>query len=986
MSEEKKETLQDELENLAETFQTEYDKTAAEEEAAAEPVFDQPEPADEVLTEEKEVKKVPKKKGSILSNLVTFVLLIALLLVTAGVSFYASAFTEIDSYIYNMKCAESAENTADKISFYTEALNLLQDETAGKEKVSSLYRGLMQKANEQITVCTADTEGYAAAMSYMHENLTEDEIAAPKTAEFKAFLKIAGVFENLADDCVEKVTAVIGDGVAEVDYATLATSYTTNETLAADIEKILTSVGEAVTAEKNADIATACEAYAAANEVFAEYSTTSRILIEKYAVCLAQTEGYAAALKYVNENIDAEDETAPLTTEFADFAGIEDILAKLADSIYDEVKPLVGTDVNAPANFDELVAALNAPAYVEAEIAGLYADTANGFAKINAGSYATAVEAFTAVADSFTSYGTESKALNECVVIATAYANGYAAALAAAEEITAEDYEAATEEFAAFLAAGDVFETLDETQYAAVAAAVADITDAQNTVIDLSALVDNLDIPACLRADAQVLLTDIARGVISENADKKAEALAYYKTTDEAFKAIGATATLVLEKMAVLTYETEDLHAAYTFVHSNETALASDADAAITEEFATLLTTLSNAFSPELVAAFITNAQAALVEAGYGDIDVAAVVEESGIDSSVADFYEAYYTPLAGALKAENDKNLTLAIAEYKALAELLKADNVILPEALLNNIISTAFISGDLAVAVEYSNEIASADDITDEEFKAVYEKVKQCDAAMQSAYEVFYEAYYASYYGSVPARNELTEKFEALLTEDSTNYDRAFNLYYRFICEMYFFAEEADSKEQQSKLLAEISELIPDMIFYYGYEVLNSHFENKEYEQAKELVNKMLAINAYDDTALAALAQISRIEGDLTTALEYAKKGIASKNEQYNSELEYIILCMLNNTFTDAYDSVVAIYDKGLSSMQECELIAVYAALFTDATEEQKTKLSEIVTYIENDLYGSYSYTYTENAKALIDGTKTLNDVFMSEPYGLF
>ena len=70
----------------------------------------------------------------------------------------------------------------------------------------------------------------------------------------------------------------------------------------------------------------------------------------------------------------------------------------------------------------------------------------------------------------------------------------------------------------------------------------------------------------------------------------------------------------------------------------------------------------------------------------------------------------------------------------------------------------------------------------------------------------------------------------------------------------------------------------------------------------------------------------------------------------------------------------------------MYECETIAVYNALYTDATDEQKTKLAEIIAYIENDLYGAYGYSYSENTTAIINDTKTVADVFLAEPYDLW
>ena len=51
-----------------------------------------------------------------------------------------------------------------------------------------------------------------------------------------------------------------------------------------------------------------------------------------------------------------------------------------------------------------------------------------------------------------------------------------------------------------------------------------------------------------------------------------------------------------------------------------------------------------------------------------------------------------------------------------------------------------------------------------------------------------------------------------------------------------------------------------------------------------------------------------------------------------------------------------------------------------------EVEAKLAEIIAYIENDLYGAYGYSYSENTTAIINGTKTAADVFLAEPYDLW
>lgn len=993
MSENKNDTLQNEMENLAATFQSEYDKATAE--ANEHPLIqeldeiveedDDSEEEEVVVPEKKKTakKKEKKKISSIIGSILSFLLVIVLMLVTAVISFYASAFTDLDSYIYSLKCAETASSAAAKIEYYNEGLAYLEGETAGLSEVPDVYAAEMQKVHELITVCTVETEGYAAAMTYMHANLTQEQIDAPQTPDFKSFMKIAGVFDTLAKECVAKTESA----GANADFAALAAEYTADETLSAAITAILENVAKAVAAEKEGNVETAAAAYEAAIADFAEYSTASQVLTEHYVLCLAQTEGFSTALAYATKNLTEEQLASPVFADFAAFTGVSDILAGLSETIYETAKELVGDSTTAPKSFETEIAALNAPSYVHKELNTLYANVAGGLAKINEGSYSSAVEMLTAAADSFAGYGCPSDAVTETVVIATAFANGYAAALDyAAKNLPDEEYAPVTEDYTQFLAAATVFATLDETQFNAVSANVATFTDAQTDSVDMSGVVAALDIPDCLQADAQVILTNMARAVISENSGNAEAALGYYKTVSENFTAIGQTASYVLEKIAVLTSKTEDLHAAYVFVNDNSNSLAEDAENALTEDFAALLTTLDGAFSSEKVNAFIENAKIALEEANHADVDIESVVTASGIDTAVADFYKAYYTPLADALKAEKDKNLSLAITKYEELAALLADDGVALPTALLEGIITAAYNSGDLQNAVTYCNNYVDMETLEDGEFKTLCETVQLCDTAMQAATSVFQQAYYSSYYGTVPTHEDLEAQFEALLTEESNKYDTAFNYYYRYLSELYFFTSDASTSERQREYLEKIRELIPEQIFIYGYNMIDYCIADDDLAGAQEIAEEMLAVNAYDDIALGLVAKLARIEGDLEAAAAYIEKGVSYENESYECERQHIILCMLNGNLADAYDSVVALYDRGLATMQECETIAAYNALYTDATEEQKTKLAEIISYIENDLYASYGYTYAENTQAIIDGTKTAADVFLAEPYDLW
>lgn len=993
MSENKNDNLQTEMENLVATFQSEYDKNAA---AADHPLIQE---LDDIVEDEEEEeadapvgpdkkkakkKKEKKKASSIIGSIISVLLVIALLVTTAAVSFYASVFTDLDSYYYCLQCAEKTENAAQKIEYYREGLSYLENETKQMDPVPSFYLTEMQTAHELIAVSTVETEGYAAAMKYMHENLTEEQIAAPCSPAFKSFLKIADVFNTLAANCIETVE---GAG-ADADFTALAATYTDNEVLAADIAAILKNTADAVAAEKTADVDAATDAYKLAIDGLAEYSTASQVLTEHYVICLAQTDGYAAALSYAYENLTEEEMAAPVFADFATFAGVKDILAGLSETIYAELTGMIGESSEAPTDFSDMIAALNAPAYVHKEIETLYANVANGITKVNAGAYASAVELLSAAADSFKGYDCPSAAVTESVVIATAYANGYAAALDYAKKnITAEDYTPATEEYVAFLAANVVFSTLDSAQYDAVAANVATFTDADSADIDMSGVVADLGIHECLHADAQAILTNLARAAICETNGDNDDALDYYETIAENFAAIGISPVFTFEKIAVLLSKTEDLHEAYVFVSENADILTPDVEReALTEDFAALMTTLDGAFSVDKVGAFIDNAKDALEAADYAEVDVADIVSASGIDTAVAGFYEAYYAPLKEALQAEQDKNLTLAFTKYEALATLLADDGVALPDALIKGIINVAYKSGDIQSAVTYLNNYVDVDALEDGEFKTVCRTVQQIDIAMQAGSNILQQAYYAGYYGTMPTRDELTAQFDALLTEESTAIDEAFNYYYRYVCEVYFFAEDADSEAKQREYLEKVQQLIPEQIFVYGYYMMEYAIGDGDLAAAKEIAEKILSVNAYDDVALSLMAKIARVEGDTDAAAAYAEKGIAYENSSYECERQHIINCMLSGNYADAYTSVIALYDRGLATMLECETVIAYAALYTDANADQKAKLDSIVSYINTDLYSAYGYTFSESTNALVAGTKTAADVFLAEPYDLW
>ena len=258
--------LNDELEQLRSTFQSELDKATAEAQAAEDmqPVIqeldDGPDPDDEEddgsgetndaeAEDGKKQKKKKKKSGAKKPvGLIVALVLVCILIVAPLSAYFVLSIREpnLNSYIAAYAAAQSAKDAETQVTKYTEALSFCSED-------SKVLSGERQKLNEKIVVATCESQGYAAAHSYMSSNLDETAQAKPKTKAFKQFLKIADQLEEVYAQAPEKLPQAIADaGSAEaIDYDALARELKTPELVRDETAENLKTLATAIEGAQN---------------------------------------------------------------------------------------------------------------------------------------------------------------------------------------------------------------------------------------------------------------------------------------------------------------------------------------------------------------------------------------------------------------------------------------------------------------------------------------------------------------------------------------------------------------------------------------------------------------------------------------------------------------------------------------------------------------------------------------------------------------
>ena len=260
--------LNDELEQLRSTFQSELDKATADAKAAEDmqPVIQEldegPDPDDDEdddngendKAEDEDGKKAKKKKKKSGAKkpvgLIVALVLICILIVAPLSAYFVLSIKEpnLNSFISAYAAAESAKDAETKVTKYTEALGFCTED-------SKVLAGEKQKLTEKVVIATCEAQGYSAAYSYMTSNLDEDAQAKPRTKDFKQFLKIPEQLETVYAAAPEKLPEAIekAGGADKLDCEALAKELKTPALVQKETAENLQTLAKAIEGAGNTE-------------------------------------------------------------------------------------------------------------------------------------------------------------------------------------------------------------------------------------------------------------------------------------------------------------------------------------------------------------------------------------------------------------------------------------------------------------------------------------------------------------------------------------------------------------------------------------------------------------------------------------------------------------------------------------------------------------------------------------------------------------
>lgn len=609
----------------------------------------------------------------------------------------------------------------------------------------------------------------------------------------------------------------------------------------------------------------------------------------------------------------------------------------------------------------------------------------NNFASayLSASSAATPAERVTAYESALEYCGDDSflaafkQEILENIVTATCESSGYSAAYQYMTENITDEMKAApvTKEFKEFLTIGDQLNGIADTAFAKVIEAVGDKTDDKD--VDYDAIIAALGVSELIKDNVKTALGLIGAGAAAENTAVEKEdvqdAMASYLNAYSAFSELGADCTGMLESIITKLY-------GYGYAYESQLLIdqyMKDAEETENEEFKAVKDDLAalKAYDADIFAAAKKQ-----FEAGkFTETELAKAMNTSSLSESAAKAAVQIALTAAQAMEAKEAHNLTKASAYYTSVIGALTAFEFPTAEAGAEAI-AVLIDSGDTQTANSVKTSVFGEDKEIPESAKPVTDELDKLYNAQYAANEAFYPFYYnASYYGAEMKKDEIIAALDKLITEKSNEYDKAFVEYYKYLAEAFTDAD----KDEMSKHLNAFAEAMKDYPMLYGYAVAQLYHDNDEYDKAAEVADKMLAVNADDDFANSVKAFALRQKKDIDGALSAARKGMELSQATEYCAYEAAIDLLLKGEYEECFEIAKKLYAANLTT-NYCELIKIIEALYKDASDEVKEELAGFSAEID-ETYSTYGVEASDDAKGILDGTLTPEDVFLDGNYDL-
>ncbi len=504
------------------------------------------------------------------------------------------------------------------------------------------------------------------------------------------------------------------------------------------------------------------------------------------------------------------------------------------------------------------------------------------------------------------------------------------------------------------------------------------IGDAE-TLPEYEALVKGLDVPEQLAETMNSVVTAFGDGILydkkASGIDDSVVAMNYYATGYSGLVSMGADERELAEKLTVDLY-----NKGFVIEAAALSSVAVDPEEEnVNSDYTKVMEKISEIGKVEINILAVANKAVEDENTSAEDI-LAAVKAVEGVTDENADIFASVVSYAVQAITSENEKNLTAASSEYATLTSVLEAFSM--TDASLH--LKTAeviFNSGNLSDAstliTTYLSEEAVAS-LTDEE-KASYDKMTAVFAALSATSEVF-SPYYSDYYqtGTPMDYDEVKAAFDEKFGEDATNYEKGF-VYY---C-LYMAAASADDSSKINEAISGMGKYLSDLPLVYLYYYTDNCLAEDNIGEAKKYAEKILEVNIADGFATSVVAMSKRVGGDIDGAVETALKGIELAGGSAECSFQLAVAYLLKGDLETAYGYVRSVFNEN-QSLDSYDLILIFDALYEGENEDIKTELATFVSTV-NQTYTYYGLSAQEDTQAILDGTKTLEDVFLKGNYKL-
>lgn len=271
-------------------------------------------------------------------------------------------------------------------------------------------------------------------------------------------------------------------------------------------------------------------------------------------------------------------------------------------------------------------------------------------------------------------------------------------------------------------------------------------------------------------------------------------------------------------------------------------------------------------------------------------------------------------------------------------------------------------------------------------EEQKKEYKSMQEVFEALAKTSEIF-STYYSSYYQSgTPVDFDAASKALDDYTKDN---DSRFTRGFADYCKYFAKVCSADETGAIDYLLSAKKE-IPEFLSLFVVNLVEQYLDNDDVENAVKTADEMLKLNKTHSYALSVKGRERRMNGDVDGILSVVLEAADAAGENNYCAREAGLAYLLKKDYSNAFkylkiyfDSVSNTYYPSYPELMTAgELLYILDGIYKE-DDDLKKDIAAAAADIET-LYEYYQLTHLDQAKAVIEGKTTIEDIFTSGSYG--